>query len=120
MAKAPPRIGTHYTLSRHLPKPEVPLIKPCRDCKQVKANTFSFFGQKISGKRDNFVTTDVCKVCVAKKISEKLLAKSLAIRKAAEDFQMETLRRTMQSKPKTDHIADEVPLVAEGDVTKTD
>lgn len=100
MAKLPPRLGTHYTLNRHLPKQEVPVMKTCRTCKESKRNIFEIFGKKMSGKRDNFVTTDVCKECSGKKRSVTILSKHEAVRKAAEAYNAETLSRIAKNSGK--------------------
>ena len=75
-------------------------MKTCRTCKELKRNCFELFGKKIQGTRDNFVTTDVCKVCANKKRSETALQKHEAIRKAAEAYHAETLARRAKASGK--------------------
>lgn len=60
--------GTHYTLDRDKPKPEVPKQKTCKRCQVTKANTFDFFGKKLCGSRTTYATVDICKACMGAKM----------------------------------------------------
>lgn len=63
--------GTKYIMGKDMPPltPAAP-TKVCKRCNIEKPNNFLFFGKKHQQTRTNFVTVDICKDCVSKKLSD--------------------------------------------------